>query len=287
MDCRICNNNTDLVFSKYILGKYEVSYFKCSNCFFLQTEDPYWLDEAYGSGAIGALDTGVISRNIHLAEKTKQIILKSYDDFSTFKGLDFGGGEGITVRMLRDMGLRFYRYDLHAENLYARYFDLKDLPEGTTFDFLTAFEVFEHLVDPLKEIEQMLEFSDVVFFSTELQPSDITSELFNWWYLVPEGGQHISFYNYKTLETIARKFNLTLYSNEFNLHILTKEKNFKNPFAKAIKKNNSRKTIFNKFLRKLTKKINWPQKRANQPKLSSLISSDFEMIKKTIANDAS
>jgi hypothetical protein len=281
MTCKICSHKVDKIFIQNLLGKYSVNYFKCSNCYFLQTEDPYWLDEAYNSGAISALDTGIISRNIHLSQQTKQILLQNYVDFSNFKGLDYGGGEGITVRILRDMGFNFYRYDLYAENLYARFFDLKDLPVGTKFNVLTAFEVFEHLIDPMKEIEKMLEYSDVILFSTELQPSDSTSDLFKWWYIVPEGGQHISFYNYKTLQIIAEKFNLTFYTNNSNLHILSKKSNLKNPFIEPIKKKNVTKPLFKKILKKLNKKINWPPLRS-KPKLPSLISQDFEMIKKKI-----
>ena len=43
----MCNSNSDFVFSNKVLGKYDVAYYKCSNCESLQTETPYWLDEAY------------------------------------------------------------------------------------------------------------------------------------------------------------------------------------------------------------------------------------------------
>lgn len=285
MKCKICKSDTDLHFSKLVLGKYDVSYYKCPNCYFIQTEDPYWLDEAYNSGAISALDTGIIARNLNLSQQTKQIILDNFVDFSNFKGLDYGGGEGITTRIFRDMGFNFYRYDLYAENLYARFFDIKDLPLGTRFNVLTAFEVFEHLIDPMKEIEKMLEYSDLLLFSTELQPSDSTVNLFNWWYIVPEGGQHISFYSNKTLQFIALKFNLNFYTNGYNLHILSKKVILKNPLVVPIKKKNIPMALFEKILKKVNKKINWPPIRGDKRKLPSLISHDFEMVQKKIISN--
>jgi hypothetical protein len=52
--------------------------------------------------------------------------------------------------------------------------------------------VFEHLADPLGEVKKMLEFSDNILFTTELQPKSY-EELKDWWYIMPDLGQHISF----------------------------------------------------------------------------------------------
>ena len=45
--CRLCKGGQKYSFSKKILNKYHVDYFKCSECGSLQTEYPYWIDEAY------------------------------------------------------------------------------------------------------------------------------------------------------------------------------------------------------------------------------------------------
>lgn len=92
---------------------------------------------------------------------------------------------------------------------------------------LTAFEVFEHLVNPMDEIEKMLKLSNTIFFSTELIPSHHPKPG-EWWYFGLEHGQHISFYTLRTLDMIAKKFNLNLYSNGTSLHILT-DKSLKIP----------------------------------------------------------
>ncbi len=39
MKCKICTHQTYKIFETTILGKYQVSYFNCPTCNFLQTED--------------------------------------------------------------------------------------------------------------------------------------------------------------------------------------------------------------------------------------------------------
>lgn len=56
-----------------------MQYYRCPNCGFICTEEPYWLDEAYSS-AIASTDIGVIMRNMLLRDKVSAIlktILKS------------------------------------------------------------------------------------------------------------------------------------------------------------------------------------------------------------------
>lgn len=49
MTCKICGKENKFIFKAKILKKYDVSYFHCENCGFLQTEEPHWLSEAYKS----------------------------------------------------------------------------------------------------------------------------------------------------------------------------------------------------------------------------------------------
>ena len=85
---------------------------------------------------------------------------------------------------------------------------------------LTSFESFEHFVNPLLEIEKMLKILNNILFSTELI-SDNTPMPDAWWYYGLEHGQHISFFNVKTLEYIAKKYDLNLYTNGRTTHLLT------------------------------------------------------------------
>jgi len=49
MISKITGGATERIFSSVILNKYEVDFFKCLETGFVQTEDPYWLEEAYSS----------------------------------------------------------------------------------------------------------------------------------------------------------------------------------------------------------------------------------------------
>jgi len=65
-----------------------------------------------------------------------------------------------------------------------------------------------------------------ILFSTELIPFDSNdmSLIKDWWYFMPETGQHIAFYTYKSLQEIAKKYSCNLYSNMSNIHLLTPKK---------------------------------------------------------------
>lgn len=227
--CKICEEQSKFLFEKKVLGKYLAQYFQCKNCGFIQVKDPHWLGEAYEK-AISPLDTGLVSRNLKLCLISQKIIKKYFNPHKKF--IDYGGGYGLFVRLMRDAGFDFYRQDNYCQNLFAQYFDINDLKnKNEKFELLTAFELFEHLEHPTSEIENMLRLSDSILFSTELQPK-VSQNLKNWTYFTPESGQHISFYTETSLKLIAKKFDLNLYTNSSTLHLLTK-KIIKSPFKKG------------------------------------------------------
>lgn len=226
MKCKICQSESTVQFKTTVLRKYDVEYFQCRSCNFIQTEDPYWLHEAYEE-AITDLDIGYATRNISLAEIVSTFIRFALNRNATF--IDYGGGYGLLVRLLRDKGLNFYRQDLHCKNIFSLNFDVNDLEEPIAFELLTAFEVFEHLESPLEEIEKMFEYSNSILFSTVLQPAQPITRPEDWWYVAPETGQHIAFYHMKSLEHLARHFDCNLYSDGSGLHLLTTRKFRLNP----------------------------------------------------------
>lgn len=267
MVCNICSSSSLKTFNSYVLNKYDVSYFKCSNCGFIQTETPFWLNEAYES-AITQLDIGLVSRNLYFAEILEDFLNRGILNENGIY-LDYAGGYGLFVRLMRDKGVNFYRQDVYCQNIFAEHFDLIDLPLGQKFEAITAFEVFEHLVNPVEELKKMLNFSDVIIFSTELQPEGVLTPA-NWWYFVPETGQHISLYSFDSLVKIAEKESLYLYSNRANLHVFSRKKFAIDPFKK------SEEAIFQSLGKRLLNKLMITNKKT---KRESLIMKDFQYIK--------
>lgn len=204
-ECKICGMQSDFFDEARLIQKHIVKYFRCLTCGFIQTETPYWLEEAYSS-AIAKQDVGIISRNLQNLEITTSVLNLLYPEVKT--SLDFGGGHGIFVRLMRDKGFDFVWYDPHASNDYARGFESDD---QKTYDFLTAFEVLEHLVDPLGELDVMMRFARNVFISTTLLPEP-APKILDWWYYVPSSGQHVSLFTLKALQLLAHKFERNLLS---------------------------------------------------------------------------
>jgi hypothetical protein len=228
MKSKITGGVTDLIFKARVLNKYEVNYYKCRQTGFIQTEEPYWLTEAYSS-AITKLDLGLPFRNESFREKVIRIINKYFEQDARF--LDYAGGYGLFTRLMRDQGFNFYHTDKYCQNIFAEYFELKDIGEGTTFELTTAFEVFEHMADPLNEITAMSGYSDNLLFTTELQPEKVIHGVEDWWYFVPETGQHISFHTPESLKFIAGVMGYNFYSDRQSMHLFTRKTLSDNPFS--------------------------------------------------------
>nr|WP_244620345.1 class I SAM-dependent methyltransferase [Chitinophaga japonensis] len=216
----------------------------------------------------------MISRNFKLGEETERIIRSFFNADGRF--LDYAGGYGFFTRHMRDKGFDFLHTDRYCENLFARYFELDDCPFPGKFELLTAFEVFEHLADPLTEIGKMFEYADSILFSTEIVPATAPGSIDDWWYFAPETGQHISFYTLKSLEYLAEKFQCNFYTNGITLHLFSKRAFNDNPLMVA--------PVREKFLlRKLRK---WVKKLEAPPPLprQSLLERDWAFVKNHLKN---
>ena len=217
MNCKICESVSPAFGSAVIMDKYSISYYRCPNCGFVQTEEPYWLNEAY-SRPINISDTGIMARNIFNANIVSGILKLCFKSDGKFA--DYGGGYGIFVRIMRDKGFDFYRDDKYCANLFANGFDIAD-SGANHFELLTAFEVFEHFVSPSEELEKLLQKSDSILFTTEIMPAN-QFQPSEWWYYGLNHGQHISFYTYNALKYLANKFQLR-YLTRNNLHLFSRK----------------------------------------------------------------
>jgi hypothetical protein len=226
--CRVCKANAENFLSHLILSKYKINYYRCPNCEFLQTEKPYWLDEAY-QDSISITDTGIMIRN-ELNRKKILIaltIIKNYNKlfFSRNEAyneniLDYGAGYGILVRLLRDDGFNCYWQDKYSSNLLARGFEWKSDIKIST---LLAFELLEHLEEPYAELKKIVNTYQpkTILFSTLMYEGKYPYE--DWWYYSFETGQHIAFYNNKTLHQLADSIGYKFYNILPDFHIFSKE----------------------------------------------------------------
>ncbi|MEK7568565.1 MAG: class I SAM-dependent methyltransferase [Patescibacteria group bacterium] len=215
MKCKICQSEAILVKTLKVRGVYNAEYYLCDECGFMFVGSPIWLSEAYKE-PINTTDTGYVLRNVYLSRKTLVLFLFLFNTKATF--LDFAGGYGMLARLMRDYGLDFLTDDAYTPNLFMKGLEYNN----QKIEAVTCFECFEHLADPKNEIGKIFSISPNIFFSTVLfsgkeAPSD------DWEYYGLNHGQHVSFYSLKTLEYIANKYNVNIYSDGANLHLFTKK----------------------------------------------------------------
>jgi 2-polyprenyl-3-methyl-5-hydroxy-6-metoxy-1,4-benzoquinol methylase len=167
----------------------------------LQTQEPTWLKQAYGDSNLALSDTGAAQRVL----ANHAFILIVTKMFGLSRVLDFGGGDGLFCRLLRDRGLEAYTSDDFAMATYARLFegDLKH-----EYDLITAFEVLEHLPNPRAELDRLFAAKPrMVITSTE----QYCGQDATWWYLAPLQGQHVFFYSKEAFRLIASRHHYEFY----------------------------------------------------------------------------
>lgn len=213
--CRLCAGEADKAFDAVVLGRHTVAYFRCSACDLLQTEEPFWLEQAYDD-AISDADTGIVMRNIYLMKVVSVLLRLFRMQAGTY--LDYGGGYGLFVRMMRDHGYDFRWYDPHAENLFVRGFELAP---DTRVRGVTAFEVLEHLQDPRAFFDQVLgEMApEILIASTDTYADPVDPD---WHYFYFPTGQHIALYHPRTLQKVAGDYGYRCESIG-NLHVFMAE----------------------------------------------------------------
>jgi hypothetical protein len=214
--CRVCAKEAELFFTRQILSKHQVAYFKCRACGHVQTEEPYWLEEAYRDPDY-QLDVGMADRCVWSAQ-TMVALAGRLGIGAEEPCLDWGAGTGLFVRLCRDYGMNFFYFDRYPRNVFACGFEV-DPTGGRNWTCISAFEVAEHLAAPLKDFGRLFELRPrYILFSTLLyagQPAD-------WWYFT-QNGQHVAFYTRRSLEIIGEEYGYRLASNGRDLHLFSKD----------------------------------------------------------------
>jgi len=213
--CRLCSSRLGKSIFNGIIFDHSVHYFECLNCGYVQTEQPFWLEKAYFS-AINNCDTGIMARN----QSNVGLILATLNSLKSLDGMvvDYAGGYGILVRLLRDRGIEALWSDPYCKNLLAVGFE----HANEKADLVTAFEAFEHFVDPLIEVDKLFAIAPNLLISTSLIASPAPRPD-QWWYYGLDHGQHIGFFRVKTLQFIAKKFNKYLVTDGVSCHLFSEK----------------------------------------------------------------
>lgn len=211
IECRLCGGATSEKFRRTVLGRYDVGYHECAGCGSLQTDPPTWLDEAYNAPFRGA-DTGAVLR-AQMLQVAIPLIARAAGLPRDAKVLDFGAGDGLLVRMFRDMGLDAYHSDKYVENEYAAPFDFDP---AHRYAMVTAFEVYEHLPNPDADIRAI--------FALDPDVHVITTQLYrgqgrDWDYLSVNSGRHVFFWSPRALQLVGeqRDYQVRSYPNQISI----------------------------------------------------------------------
>jgi SAM-dependent methyltransferase len=141
------------------------------------------------------------------------------DQACSIKHLDYGGGSGLLVKLLRESNWQSTSYDPFVDRNVG-------IEELGKFDLITAFEVFEHVPDVqglMSNLLSLLSPSGLVLFSTLLSDGNLHSnQRINWWYASPRNG-HISLFSKNSLSMLAQKSGINFGSFSEGFHVFYTE----------------------------------------------------------------
>ena len=217
--CKVCDSPTrffDVVdFNKhcsfedpYVFGASGicVPYFRCRACGFLFTNFfEHWTSGEFSRFVYNADYVKVDSEYVTIRPaRVANSMIGLLRGCEAARILDYGSGTGAFSRLMREAGFgRIEDYDPFSSP--AR-------PEGR-FDIISCFEVIEHTASPIETLGDMKSFlaeGGCIVFSQTLQPSNISEQRSNWWYLGPRNG-HMSTFTAESLAVIAEAVGLVFH----------------------------------------------------------------------------
>jgi hypothetical protein len=208
--CRLCSKSAVKKFSLDTTIAGEIFYYECESCLSLETQVPIWLEKAYADSNLSSLDVGAAQRVL----VSHAFILLFAKIFKVGTILDFGGGDGLLCRLLRDRGVEAFTQDQYSAPTYAPVF------RGSLekhYDLITAFEVLEHLPQPSTTLVKLFAAKPrfIVASTEQYSGQDET-----WWYL--KNPQHVFFYSQQAFRFLAEHHGYAYYQVN-GRHIFAKD----------------------------------------------------------------
>jgi hypothetical protein len=121
--------------------------------------------------------------------------------------------------MMRDIGFDYYWHDKYCANILAGGFERQP---GSSYSVVTALEVLEHVPDPRTFVRSMLDetgCNSIIFSTTTFEGTPPAPD---WHYYAFESGQHICFYQPRTLAYLAQAMGMH-YVRGGDLHLFTRQ----------------------------------------------------------------
>lgn len=213
------NKSCEEAYGHYLLksGKM-VDYFLCDACGFgFAPEFREWTrarfsDEIYNEAYVDVDPEYVSKRPTDNANALQQRFGAQKEHI---RHLDYGGGSGVLSRVLRENGWDSQSYDPMVD-------PEKDIADLGTFNFVTAFEVFEHVPDINALVAGLIELctpDGLIMFSTYCSDGEIQrGQPLTWWYAAPRNG-HISLFSQSSLRLMFSRYGFIAHSIDANLHL--------------------------------------------------------------------
>lgn len=213
-DCVICAGKCVEILRYLVLKQNQAILVRCQNCEFTYVVEPGWLAGSF-TETLQPLDVGTVDRCSVVLDFV-QAVARITGWSSPTRFLDWGGGYGLMTRMARDRGMNFANFDPYVQSLFSAPANLDRL---RPVEVIVASEVFLHIENPLHALSELLSFSPVVIITAAVPPDQISLE---WWYLMPDTGQHVSFYPLPSLKKLAELTETKLLSDGRFFHIFSR-----------------------------------------------------------------
>ena len=212
--CAICGGASEGILSYLVRKENQAILARCQECNFCFVINPNWLTGSF-TETLQQLDIGTVDRCSLVLDFVQTVArVSSWPARSRF--IDWGGGYGLMTRMARDRGINMANLDPYVQPLFSAPANLDKLCPA---EVIVASEVFLHIEKPLEVLAQLLSFSPVVIITAVVPPDHVSPD---WWYLMPDTGQHVSFYPISTLKKMAEMTGTKLMSDGRFFHVFSR-----------------------------------------------------------------